>query len=421
MNKLLKNSTLAILLAASGASAVGGAIWILSRYTKETPREEVILGWLEKNEPEPTTFSPDVNDREFWDAQEGKPAKKDPPKPEELVAGTTTSQRLMGVVNEGTQQELAFNSGEWIPAIEAALKQIVDCPWSEPIQGQEFTDLHASQTAGTLARTLRALEPKLDPSVREKTLKAIREKVTGPFLKDAETYQVTPLRWGQDMCPWLEGPSNWTAVCINNILYAILATEPDPKVRAHAIALAESPLEEYLGSAEEDGYLSSGMRYWNYGFGNLMILNERLSKATGGNVILSKNEKIKKIGAFKTGWLLWEKNDNEYFPLFADNNNPTEKRVWLEELCSRRVGRQPPPWTGEGWGRWETCYVGSRQNNGRGKAKNPKNRSTTRRPERWSAATRTTKRFWRQRGARTAKSTTTTTSGATRCLEKGKP
>lgn len=342
MNRLLKNSALAILLAASGAAATAGTLWILNKYTKGTPREEIILGWLEKNEPEPTTFAPDVNDRKFWDAQQEKTTKTSPPNPGELVTGTVTAEKLVEVIAEGTQQEMVFNTGEWIPAIEAALKQVVDYPWSEAMQGQEFTDLHASQTAGTLARTLRGLGSKLDPSIQDKTLKTIREKVTGPFLKDAETYQVTPLRWGQDMCPWLEGPSNWTAVCINNILYAILATEPDPKVRAHAIALAESPLEEYLGSAEEDGYLSSGIRYWNYGFGNLMMLNERLDKATGGNLTLSKNAKIRKMGEFKAGWVLWEKNDNEYFPLFADNNNPTGKRVWLDELCSRRLGAVQP-------------------------------------------------------------------------------
>lgn len=332
-----------------GGTVVGSALWWINTHQKAESREDQILGWLLKYEPQPSTFSPDVTDRKFWKTRLLETKKIEPP---ENIPSTLDSAGYNNLINMGTDQELKFNTGEWIPAIEAALTGIQKVPWSERLQNQEFTDLHASQTAGNLARSIHALHSKLNPEVIESTIQTIRRKVTGPFIKDAERYQQEGLIWGKDMCPWLEGQTNWTAVCINHILYAILALEPDPKIRAHAIALAESPLDEYLRSAEEDGYLASGIRYWNYGFGSMMTLNERLAKATGNHIMLSDNEKVGKIGRFKENWLIWTENGDNYFPLFADNNNPTAERQWLDELCYRRFGTKPvepqPRYTGSG-------------------------------------------------------------------------
>ena len=331
----MKTALKFLLVFCVAAAATTGLLWLGNSLKKPLDRKEIIKQWLSKNEPEPTTYCPNINDRGFWKKFEKDVPKIDPPE------GPLPTD-LNVVIASGTQQELVYDTGAWIPVIEDAITQQLTKPWSEPIQGFEFTDLHASQTAGNLARTLAALKPRLNPGLVTEATQTIRKKVTGPFLKDAEKYQKQSLAWTKDMCAWLEGPSNWTAVCIHNILYAILALEPDINVRAQAIALAETPLEEYLGTAEEDGYLASGIRYWNYGFGNLMCLNERLAKTTGGKLTLTENPKIQKMAEFKKNSQIWKEGRNEYYPLFADNNNPTPTREWLDKLCHFRFGLAAP-------------------------------------------------------------------------------
>lgn len=320
-----------------------GSLWGWISWTKEPPsREAEILGWIQKNEPSPAIFCPNIEDRQFWDARPLGAKKQPPPQTATSNLRAINAAGLGGIITEGTDQELSYNTGEWLPIIEKTLLELLDTPWTEQIQTKEFTDLHATATGANIARTINALKPKLNPALVEKALLTIRRKITGPYLKDLEKFQKEKLNWSIDMCPWLEGTSNWNAVCVSNIIYTVLATEADPKTRAHTIAASEAPLRQYLKSAEEDGYLGSGIRYWNYGFGHLLTLNERLAKATGGEIILSDEPKIQKIGVFKNEWLISKKGETEIFPLFADNNNPTERNLWLDLLCHIRIGTTAP-------------------------------------------------------------------------------
>jgi hypothetical protein len=336
-----KHKLVAWAAAAIGAAAITTGAILGKSKTGEPSQEEQITRWIKEAEPQTQTFCPPVEDRKFWGSKQ-KAVRRQDLVPDFTAIQAMDSSGLIGVIEQGTEQELAHNSGVWIPTMEEAIKRILNLPWSEKLQGKEFTDLHASQKAASLARAIHGLKNKVNPQLVELTKQAIAKKVTGPFLKEAVLFQKQHISWQKHMCPWLEAGDNWTAVCINNILYAILATEESAEVRAHAIAISLDPLNNYLASFETDGYLRSGIRYWNYGLGNLLVLAHRLRKATGGHIDLLKNPLLEKIGRFKYETLIARINQDEYFPLFADNTNPTARRLWMEELCHRSLGSPAP-------------------------------------------------------------------------------
>ena len=301
--------------------------------SRPATRLEQIAAWLRKYEPTPGVFTPGVSDRKFWEQTPELP----PTTPRKGLPTDATA--LVDIIIEGTNQECKYQTGQWIPVINDALRRVVELPWRElHMFKREFTDLHTTAKGAALARTCYLLQDKLDPDVVSLTIDTIQNKVIDPFLADSVAYQERTLVWGGDMCPWLEMKDNWTAVCVANIVYATLAIEPDIMVRAGVIAATEDPIKDYFTSFESDGYLSSGIRYWNYGFGHLMLLGERLFKATGGKINLFNDPNILEMARFRDKWEIGRDGDNAYYPLFADNANPTSIRGNLLFLVSRRFG-----------------------------------------------------------------------------------
>jgi len=311
---------------------VGAAGWL---YYESLPRTRTgqIVAWLSASEPEPAIFSPGISNRKFWDNT--PPLTRIGP-PKGLPADANS---LIAIIGSGTNQECKYPTGDWIDTINAALTEVCKLPWHEAhMFEREFTDLHTTSKAAVLARTCFLLRDKLDPEVLATTIDTIRTKVIEPFLNDSAEYQKRTLQWGKDMCPWLETKDNWTAVCLANIIYATLAIEPDVNVRARVIAAAEDPIKDYFSTFEQDGYLSSGIRYWNYGFGHLMLLGERLIKATNGHINLFDTPGIVEMARFRDKWEIGRKGENAYYPLFADNTNPTSLLPNLLYLVARRFG-----------------------------------------------------------------------------------
>lgn len=308
---------------------------------REPTRLEQITQWVKTYEPTPRVFCPLVTDRSFWKEHPmADVQKKRPPLPTKRVRklnGIEISREL----KEAVAQELTYGTGEWIPIIEYNLQEILDVSWTRG--GGEKVSLNSSEVGATIAWAACSMRPKLNPVLFDRVQATLRKRMTGPFLKDFEEMQHAGLHWNGNMCPWLTSNDNWSAVCMNNILYIALAMEESPEIRAEFIHRAERVIENYLESIEEDGYINSGIRYWNYGFGHMMVMNERLIQATGGNITPSENPKIRRLAEFKQKALIGKQGRVEFTPLFADNTNPTTEVTWLESLCHLRVGTPAPP------------------------------------------------------------------------------
>jgi len=287
-----------------------------------------------KNSLPPQTFCPPAADRKFWDAvKKSADAPKQTPPPTDKKPLEPRK-----AMTQGTRQECLYHTGEWTPVIEAAILQLLEEPWSDQeLFRTEFVDLFATDTAATIAFTLCSLKDEIRPEVRAAAIEKIQSKIIQPYLKDLAAYQKKHLQWKFDMCPWLETKNNWNAVCISNIIYTVLAISPDRNLQAKIIAGSEEALQDYFATFEKDGYLSSGIRYWNYGFSHLVILAERLLLASNGKIDLYKMSPIiDKIIEFPLKWEVYQKGGKFYYPLFADNKNPTPGQTWVWDILKRR-------------------------------------------------------------------------------------
>jgi hypothetical protein len=307
---------------------------IIIEYNKTAKREDVIYSWIKNNKP--SVFCPNSSNRKFWDKLEYKP-RKAPPFTDIKVSKWT-------IIEEGTDQECIYHTGEWIPSIEKNLLEVLEDNWrnKKMFVNPLIIDLDTSSKAAELARCICLLKTQLNPEVTKKVREELEKRVIKPYEKELKEYQTRRITGSKDCCPWLEKKDNWKAVCICNIIYASLAIIEDNKRLASIIANSESSINDYLESFENDGYLSSGIRYWNYGFSHFVILTERLIKATDGKLNLYRGLPIKEVIAFPLrtelgtkDWKTYLKSDTGFFPLFTDNNNPVYKLTWVWSILER--------------------------------------------------------------------------------------
>jgi hypothetical protein len=291
---------------------------------------------------QPSVFSPPVEDRRFWTTRTERPARVDPNDSQVL------KQPPIATIVTGTRQECTYNTCLWLPHIEKALMALTKEPWSDHLMFRtEFTDLLATTTAAQLAFTCTTLKNSLNPQLIEAVKTEIDRRILTPYEHDLNEYQHRKLKWGKDPCPWLEERNNWNSVCIANIIYTTLALIPDNRRNAKIIANSQYALNDYFDTFESDGYLSSGIRYWNYGFSHLTLLAERLLQATHGKINLYHNPKIINIVSYPINTIIQRatkltpgnpptETKTETYPLFADNNNPVEPNPRTWEILKRR-------------------------------------------------------------------------------------
>lgn len=308
-----------------------------------------------------SAITPPTTDRDFWESIPEKPPKR-PPDP---------SLHPYERIKIGTAQEAVYNTGDWIPLIESGLEGTILDPWYDANKHEKpMVGLKATQLAALMAHSLATLDGKLNKDLVERTKTVIKDRVINPYLTDIETFQTKKLFWHEDSCPWLDKDTNWRAVCVANILYAGLIVEDDIQSQAHLLRTAIEQAELYIKTFEEDGYLSAGIRYWNWGFRHYVLLAERILHATGGEINLYDSEKIKRIVEFQLAWNLennlksdineetifktgeetkekprdYLEEDIAYYPIFADNSNPSTSMPQIRYILSQR---------------FKTPYVGS--------------------------------------------------------------
>jgi hypothetical protein len=184
--------------------------------------------------------------------------------------------------------ECLENQGRFLPALEELIGALcAERTWMMPAHDGELTnfrgetvdiDLASSDLAWQLATADWLLGSRLRPATRARLRERIAHFVLDPYL--AMIRGERPLNW------WVTTTNNWNAVCLAGVTGAALAELERADERAEVVAAAEHYSQYFLSGFPPDGYCTEGLGYWDYGFGNYVLLCETLWQATRGRLDL---------------------------------------------------------------------------------------------------------------------------------------
>ncbi len=196
--------------------------------------------------------------------------------------------------------ECIENKGHFLPAIEQLIAALsVEKTWVLPAHDTKLEnfngktidiDLVSSALAWNLSIADYLLGDRLSATAREQLRENVKRRVLVPF-RDMYTGK-RPKNW------WMTTTNNWNAVCLAGVTGAGLAELPTREERAEFVAAAEMYSKNFLAGFTADGYCSEGLGYWNYGFGNYLLLSEAVRLATSGKVDLITSPEAKMPATF---------------------------------------------------------------------------------------------------------------------------
>ncbi len=196
--------------------------------------------------------------------------------------------------------ECLENKGRFLPAIDESLRAILaEKTWVLPAHDGDLRnfegklvgiDLSAAATASLLATADYWLGEKLRHETRKLLASELERRTFTPF--------EGAVRQRKPVLGWLTTTNNWNAVCLAGVTGAALTAIEDRQRRAFFVASAEKYVQNFLSGFTPDGYCSEGLGYWNYGFGNFMVLAESIAQATGGKLDLWEDPKVRRIAQF---------------------------------------------------------------------------------------------------------------------------
>ena len=230
--------------------------------------------------------------------------------------------------------ECIQNRGRFLPAIEESIRAVCsDKTWVYPAHDRSLRnfrgtlteiDLHGAYISWNLATADYWLGDKLSGQTRKLIRSELQRRTFEPFTRMVNTGQ--PRMW------WLTGTNNWNAVCLAGVAGAALGVIESPRQRAFFAASAEKYVQYFLSGFTPDGYCSEGVGYWNYGFGNYVMLAETLHQATGGKIDMFQPPAIEPIALFGHRMEI----SPGIYPAFADCSVGTRPSVTLMAFLSRR-------------------------------------------------------------------------------------
>lgn len=223
--------------------------------------------------------------------------------------------------------ECLENKGRFIKTLEKVLVELCEQPtWVLPAhdwylenfrQTNPNVDLASAGQACELAQALFLLNDKIDRGVYQKVVDTLFKRVFTPVLRTVRSLD--------NRHYWLTVTNNWNSVCIAGVTAAALAIIPEVELRAEFVAMAEKYSKNGIIGYRDDGYCVEGLGYYNYGFGNYILLREAIWKATGGKLDLFNNNKIVKIATFG----IRSEINNGVYPAIADCRLNTAPSPWL--------------------------------------------------------------------------------------------
>lgn len=201
--------------------------------------------------------------------------------------------------------------GRYLEAISKVLDALVSQrTWVYPAHDQRletfrgeryFVDLNSADVADQVAQALHLLRGKLAAQLDAKARQALERRIFAPMRQSIGGKAVK----GHE---WLQLKTNWTPVCLEGVMSAVLAVLPDRAERAQFILASTSYLDDYLDGFSPDGYSGEGLAYWNYGFGRYLELREELVRTTNGIVDLLANPRAHQVAMFGARIAMWPGN-----------------------------------------------------------------------------------------------------------------
>jgi pimeloyl-ACP methyl ester carboxylesterase len=262
-------------------------------------------------------------DRAAWDKLAAQPAWQQivrraeglrtepvPQQPDELFlefsrTGNRTHWQDVAFGRRGRLSTLVFaecveNKGRFIPAIAHLIAVLcAERTWVLPAHDGNLAnfngkivdiDLGSSDLGWNLATADWLLGDRLPPAARKLLRDNVKRRITDPF-HDMILNKRLP-NW------WLLTNNNWNAVCLAGVTGAALGQVESRETRAEFVAAAEKFSRNFLSGFTPDGYCSEGLGYWNYGFGNYLLLAETVRQATGGKLDLLSLPEVRMPAGF---------------------------------------------------------------------------------------------------------------------------
>ncbi len=231
--------------------------------------------------------------------------------------------------------ECIENRGRFLPAIEETIKAICsEKTWiysfhdrkNRNFKGEVVeVDLLTACLAWNMATADYWLGDKLSPKIRRLIRDNLERRVFKPFESIVTTGK--PRTW------WLTHPTNnWNAVCLAGVTGSALAIIESPERRAFFLASAEKNIQNFLSGFTSDGYCTEGIGYWNYGFGNYVMLAETVYQATDDRLDMFQDPRVRQIAMFGPRMEIAP----GVYPAFADCSCGARPAGWLTAFLSRR-------------------------------------------------------------------------------------
>jgi hypothetical protein len=257
----------------------------------------------------------------------------------QTVAGSRRSRIAIFTIAECLE-----NKGRFIAPLEQTIAAVcAERTWVLPAHDgklQNFNgktvdiELDSSYLGAEMATVDYLLGDRLSPGTRKLIHDNLQRRIFTPFQDAANGSR--PEFW------WMRGSNNWNAVCYDGVVGAALASIDSPEERAWYIAVAEKNIGSYLaGGFTPDGYCVEGLGYWNYGFGNFIILSENIREATDGKIDLLAEPQAAQPALFG---IRSEIFDGVHTSIADCNPDSGPSPLFMNYLC-RRFGLDIPAWS----------------------------------------------------------------------------
>ncbi|MBQ5790056.1 MAG: hypothetical protein IIW01_07180, partial [Thermoguttaceae bacterium] len=207
--------------------------------------------------------------------------------------------RLTRRISTFALAEALENKGRFVEALDATLVEFCALrSWVLPAHdhGAEiydgkaiYSDLGATLAGAEAAIAVNLHRDKLKPETVATTINEIEKRILKP-------YEASVLEKPHKRMWWIRTENNWSAVCHAGTVAAALNVVESKERRAFFVAAADYFSEtKFMKGFTDDGYCSEGLGYWNYGFGNYLLLGATVRNTTGGKLDLFRFPKIPAI------------------------------------------------------------------------------------------------------------------------------
>jgi hypothetical protein len=257
---------------------------------------------------------------------------------EYLRTGSRTSQNFLqqrtAYLRDLLFGECIENQRRFLPAIEAAVQDIgTEKTWTKPsvdphleyYYGKKVrVDLNVAARALLFTGVYHILGDKLSAETRALIKRELSRRVFEP-------YRRCLLSGDREGFWWTTWQTNWNAVCNAGIILPALAMIESREDRAFFLHGTELNIHNFLDGVPEDGYCTEGIGYWDYGFGNYVLLATGIKMATGGRIDWFDNPKVVRLGRFGRRMNLIA----NLYPAYADCAPTRKPDPWIMYYMDR--------------------------------------------------------------------------------------